>query len=148
LGLAQVYGFVKQSGGHVSIRSELNKGTTIELYLPQAESSPVVQSQDRLPIGSETPHETILLVEDEEDVRAFTAAILRELGYRVLTAPEANGALEILEREQDIDLLFTDVVLPGRINGRQLADEALKRWPSLKVLYTTGYAHDAFQDDL
>ena len=143
LGLSQVYGFIKQSGGHVKIYSELERGTTAKLYLPRVGAT-LAQAQDAVQdVPSGAAKETIVLVEDEEDVRAFTATVLRELGYRVLTAVDARSALALLESEQGADLLFTDVGLPNGMTGRQLADEARKRWPALKVLFTTAYAHNA-----
>lgn len=143
LGLSQVYGFIKQSGGHAKIYSEPEQGTTVKLYLPRLSTAALPDIPDQTPLApTGRATETILLVEDEEDVLAFTAAVLRELGYRVLTAADAESALAVLEREQGADLLFTDVGLP-RINGRQLADESRKRWPALKILFTTGYARNA-----
>jgi len=103
-----------------------------------------VRRTKNLPLaGATAPNETILLVEDEEDVRSFTANVLSELGYRVLTASDASTALAVLSSAQSVDLLFTDVGLPNGIDGRQLVDDARKRWPELKVLFTTGYARTA-----
>jgi CheY-like chemotaxis protein len=153
LGLSQVYGFIKQSGGHVGIDSEVGRGTTIKLYLQrQAEEGKAALPRtptEVAPARSEprpaaAPGETILLVEDEEDVRSFTASALGDLGYRVLTAADASSALAVLGSVQTVDLLFTDVGLPNGIDGRELVDEARKRWPQLKVLFTTGYARTAF----
>jgi PAS domain S-box-containing protein len=144
LGLSQVYGFVKQSGGHVKIYSEPGEGTTIKLYLPRlamAQTAPAFMEEQ--PDAAAIATETVLVVEDDEDVRTFTAELLGELGYRVLAAPDARSALGILEKEPGVDLLFTDVGLPNGINGRQLADEARRRWPGLQVLFTTGYARNA-----
>ena len=140
LGLSQVYGFMQQSGGYASIDSEVGHGTSIKLYLPKltAEMPEVVEPAERVPARSAT--ETILLVEDEQDVRTFTAKVLAEHGYRVLTAVDAGSALAVLTAGEKVDLLFTDVGLPNGIDGRQLVDEARKRWPRLKVLFTTGYA--------
>ncbi|MGE3944239.1 MAG: ATP-binding protein [Alphaproteobacteria bacterium] len=145
LGLSQVYGFLKQSGGHVKIHSEIGEGTTVKLYFPrlvsgdtEAESMPEVQ---RIPTG--TKDEIILVVEDDDDVRAYTVEMLRELGYTVLEAGDGPAAFRLLQREQSIQLLFTDVGLPGGLNGRQLADRARRRSPNLKVLFTTGYARNA-----
>jgi signal transduction histidine kinase len=141
LGLSQVYGFAKTAGGHVKIRSELGVGTTVELYLPKSADRSI-----RPEPGAETAslqpasgHETILVVEDNEDVLAVTAESLRELGYHVVTAVDAAQALEILRREQPIDLLFSDVILPGGTDGAQLAVEARRMRPALKVLLTSGY---------
>jgi PAS domain S-box-containing protein len=145
LGLPQVYGFVKQSGGHVKIYSELGQGTTVRLYLPRlaaGEVSSEVAAEAR-PAPNARANAAILLVEDDEDVRQYSAEILRETGYRVLEAADGAAALEALAEEPGIRLLFTDVVLPGGLNGRQLAEEARRRRPDLKVLFTTGYARDA-----
>jgi signal transduction histidine kinase len=145
LGLSQVYGFIKQSGGHVAIYSEPGNGTTMKLYLPRLDSAvpQEYESEDVAtpPRGLST--EIILLVEDDEEVRASASSILRELGYSVLEAPEASTALEIVRGEQPISLLFTDVGLPGGTNGRQLADEATRLRPGLRIVFTTGYARNA-----
>jgi CheY-like chemotaxis protein len=144
LGLSQVFGFMKQSGGHVKIYSEPDEGTTIKLYLPRLVVAEDVKAlNDERPVAAHRGGETILLVDDEEDVRTSTAQLLRDLGYRVLVAPDARAALELTEKKPDIDLLFTDVGLPNGINGRQLADQVRGRWPSVKVLFTTGYARNA-----
>jgi signal transduction histidine kinase len=144
LGLSMVYGFVKQSGGHVKIYSEPGEGTTVKIYLPrfmsgreEEEHAPVAEP-DRTPRGR-----TILVVEDDEDVRIYTVDMLRELGYRVLHAPDGVAALRMIEREErEIDLLFTDVVMPN-MSGRALADHARALQPDLKVLYTSGYTRNA-----
>jgi CheY-like chemotaxis protein len=143
LGLSQVFGFVKQSGGHIKLYSEVAHGTTIKIYLPrmlravelaEAESSPAT------PRGHLT--ETILVVEDDEDVRRYSTDSLRELGFSILEADDGPSALRILEHHPEVNLLFTDVGLPG-MNGRQLLDEARQQRPDLRVLFTTGYARDA-----
>jgi PAS domain S-box-containing protein len=145
LGLSQVYGFVRQSAGHVKVYSELDEGTTVKIYLPRyvgAEDhvADAVQSQATTgAIGTET----ILVVEDDDALRSYTVETLAELGYRVLSATRGVAALEILDSDNDIDLLFTDVVMPDGVNGRQLADEAVRRRPGLKVLFTTGYTRNA-----
>ena len=145
LGLSQVYGFVRQSAGHVKIYSEPGEGTTVKIYLPRhaggGDDQVDIDRSDRAvrAVGDES----ILVVEDDAALRGHVVEILRELGYRVLQAPAAAAALEILDRERDIDLLFTDVVMPGGMNGRQLADEAVRRRPRLKVLFTTGYTRNA-----
>jgi signal transduction histidine kinase len=144
LGLSQVYGFIRQSGGHVRIYSEPGIGTTVKLYLPRLQTSAaqhVVAQSSAVPAGS--IKETILVVEDDADVRAFATKAIAELGYRVLKAGDAHSALAVLEREAGVDLLFTDVGLPNGVNGRQLAYEARRRQPALKVLYATGYARSA-----
>jgi len=143
LGLSQVYGFVKQSGGHVKIYSELGQGTTVKVYLRRAaalEAEAETALPDVLPEGSA---ETILVVEDDDDVRTHTVEALRELGYRVLEAHDGPSALRLLERQPRVDLLFTDVVLPGGMTGAQVAAQAKILRESLKVLFTTGYARNA-----
>jgi PAS domain S-box-containing protein len=144
LGLSQVYGFVRQSSGHVKIYSEPGEGTTVKVYLPRhtggdanAEANDAKRETDHA-IGSET----ILVVEDDDTLRAYTTEILGELGYRVLSAPNAATALTVLD-QNEVDLLFTDVVMPGGTNGRQLADTAVRRQPGLKVLFMTGYTRNA-----
>ncbi|HEV2622993.1 MAG TPA: ATP-binding protein [Frateuria sp.] len=148
LGLSQVYGFARQSGGHVRIYSELGHGTTVKLYLPRCLDSRSVdtvapQMENLAPRGSET----VLLVEDHDDLLAYSASVLRELGYRVLAAPNAEVGMALLRREPEIDLLFTDVVLPGGVDGRQLAEEAGRYRPGLRVLFTSGYARNAILRD-
>jgi len=143
LGLSQVYGFVKQSGGHIKIYSELGRGMTVKVYLPRlASTGPAVRIFARATPILPGNGETVLLVEDDPDVREFSASALTFLGYRVLEAAEAGIALRILSEHPDVAILLTDVVLPG-LNGRQLADEARRRAPNLKVVYTTGYARNA-----
>ena len=144
LGLSQVYGFVKQSGGHVKIYSEVGSGTTVKVYLPRqlgADALPdITASVNPVPRGE--LQEVILVVEDEPAVRQFSVEALTELGYHVFSADSAAAALRILEAEPSISLLFTDVVMP-ETNGRKLADEACRRWPNLRVLFTTGYSRNA-----
>ncbi|PJI89861.1 response regulator [Sphingomonas koreensis] len=144
LGLSQVFGFVKQSGGHVKIYSEPGVGTTVKLYLPrhfgEAETPGVPLSPDALPRAKDD--EIILVVEDEEGVRHMSVDALRELGYVVVQASDANQALTVLEIQPRIDLLFTDIVMPD-MNGRVLSDRAREARPGLKVLYTTGYTRNA-----
>ena len=148
LGLSMVYGFVKQSGGHIRIDSEVGEGTTIKLYFPRSKeqirqsTSPDAQIEPSPPLG-EPSAETILVVEDDEEVVSFALDVLRDAGYRVLAARDAVGALRLIERHAEIALLFTDIVLPGGMNGRELAREARSRRPALKVLYATGYSRDA-----
>jgi PAS domain S-box-containing protein len=145
LGLSQVYGFVKQSGGHVKIYSEPGEGTTVKIYLPRLiqEAKESVAQVREAPLLTGTEEEIILVVEDDEDVRANTTTMLRELGYGVIEAPDGPSALRIIEERPDIDLLFTDIGLPGGINGRQLADKARGHRPRLRVLFTSGYARNA-----
>ena len=143
LGLSQVYGFVKQSGGHVKIYSEPGHGTTVKVYLPrllQGEPAVLGASTPDLPRGHE--EEIILVVEDDERVRHMSVDALRELGYTVVQASGAAQALEVLAIQPKISLLFTDVVMPD-INGRRLAEMARVRRPDLKVLFTTGYTRNA-----
>jgi PAS domain S-box-containing protein len=145
LGLSQVYGFIRQSAGHVKIYSEVGEGTTVKIYLPRHRGeSDAVKGEDG---PSDSPraigNEKVLVVEDDDALRAYTTESLRELGYRVLEAANGAAALEILSDDSDIDLLFTDVVMPGGVNGRQLADDASRRRPTLKVLFTTGYTRNA-----
>jgi PAS domain S-box-containing protein len=144
LGLSQVYGFVKQSGGHVQIESEPGRGTTVKVYLPRLAGEAMADEQQladgEMPLGAQS--EVVLVVEDEPTVRQFSVAALGELGYQVLEADSATTALGILDQHPEIALLFTDVVMP-EINGRKLANEALRLRPDLKVLFTTGYTRDA-----
>jgi PAS domain S-box-containing protein len=144
LGLSMVYGFVKQSGGHVKIYSEEGHGTTVKIYLPRLLGE-AVAFEETAHVGLETSlyAETILVAEDDDDVRAYTAECLRDLGYKVLEAHDGPAALRLLERQgQVVDLLFTDVVMPG-MSGRELADAARARQPGLKLLFTSGYTRNA-----
>ncbi|HWD58540.1 MAG TPA: CHASE3 domain-containing protein [Stellaceae bacterium] len=141
LGLPQVYGFVKQSGGHLKIYSEPGEGTTVKLYLPRS----LAQKTAARPVAAiaAAGHETVLLVDDDEIVRDTVALMLEDLGYAVIEAHGGAEALEILRRGDQIDLLFTDVVMPGPVSGRQLADEARTLDPGLRVLFTSGYTENA-----
>jgi len=141
LGLSQVYGFAKTAGGYVNIYSELGIGTTVKLYLPQSLSRPILlePAAETASLQSASGQGTILVVEDDEDVLAVTAESLRELGYEVVTATDAAQALEILRGGQPVDLLFSDVIIPGGTNGAQLAVTARRVRPALKVLLTSGY---------
>nr|WP_298722919.1 PAS domain-containing sensor histidine kinase [uncultured Steroidobacter sp.] len=140
LGLSQVFGFVKQSGGHVKIYSRAGHGTTVKIFLPQvgaleAEADqPHLASQARL-----SRRETILVVEDNDAVRSFTTDTLRDFGFNVIEAADASEALKILDRNHNIHLLFTDIGLPG-LNGRELAATVLRRYPNVRLLFTSGYA--------
>jgi PAS domain S-box-containing protein len=144
LGLSMVYGFVKQSGGHVTIYSEIGLGTTVRLYLPehggesQSAREKTAIPRHRLPAGK-----VILVVEDNERVRDVSVRHLKELGFVVIEAGNGSAALTIIERGEPIDLLFTDVVMPGGMSGIELAHEAQLRRPGLKVLFTSGYAEPA-----
>lgn len=148
LGLSQVYGFVKQSRGHVKIYSEAGEGTTVKVYLPRfhAEIDEAEESVVRT-IARGTRGETILVVEDDEDVRNYSTETLRDIGYQVVEAPNARVALQMLESHPEVAAVFTDVGLPGGMNGRQFAEEARKHRPHLKVLFTTGYARNAIIHD-
>jgi signal transduction histidine kinase len=143
LGLSMVYGFVKQSNGHVKIYSEENHGTTVKLYLPQAPGSASMATPDAGTAGIERGDESILIVEDDALVREYVETQIRGLGYATLSASNAVEALEIIDGSERIDLLFTDVIIPGTMNGRQLAIEAQARRTGLKVLYTSGYTENA-----
>jgi PAS domain S-box-containing protein len=144
LGLSQVYGFVKQSGGHVKIYSEVGQGTTVKIYLPRLPGDSVAENEsDQSFLPEAGTEETVLVLEDDEDVRSYSAEILRELGYRVLEAHDGVNALRILDQQPQVNLLFTDVVLPGGMTGAQVAAQARAARPSLKVLFTTGYARNA-----
>jgi CheY-like chemotaxis protein len=141
LGLSMVYGFVKQSGGHIKVYSEEGHGTTFRLYLPQADA-PAVEIAEPAPemVGGD---ETILVVEDDELVRAYVSTQLQGLGYKTLSAANGAQALAIADSGATFDLLFTDVIMPGAFNGRQLAEAMTQRRPSLKVLFTSGYTENA-----
>jgi CheY-like chemotaxis protein len=147
LGLSQVYGFVQQSGGHVEIGSKPGEGTSITLFLPRvfgdAAESGEEHGETPAPAGSRA--ETVLVVEDSAEVRAYSAEVLRELGYRVLEASDGPSALDLLERPAGarVDLLFADVILPGGMTGTALAERARALRPRLKVLFTTGYGRSA-----
>jgi two-component system NtrC family sensor kinase len=149
LGLSMVYGFVKQSGGHFRIYSEPGEGTTVKLYFPRlGEDVKAVPDWQGEPERSDDAprslhRETVLLVEDDEQVNRFAYEALEDRGYRVLSAGDGETALRLLEAEPSVVLLFTDVVLPGSMNGRQLADEVLRRRPDVKVLFATGYTRNA-----
>jgi signal transduction histidine kinase len=145
LGLSQVHGFIKQSGGHIKIYSERDQGTTVRLYLPRLMTDTSARDPAPEPARA-TPHasdnEAIVIAEDDPSVRQGTVRMLEELGYAVLEAGSGSDALRLLETNPEVALLITDVVMPG-MNGRQLADEATRRWPGLHVLYTTGYTRNA-----
>ncbi len=144
LGLSQVYGLIKQSGGHVRVYSEAGEGSTVKLYLPRlAGEASDDERAEHLPVPASRAGEMILVVEDDENVRTATRDMLRELGYRVITAVDGASALRLVGERPEIRLLFTDVGLPGGMNGRQLADAARTTRPELPVLFTTGYARNA-----
>ncbi|WP_198147547.1 GAF domain-containing hybrid sensor histidine kinase/response regulator [Sphingobium chungbukense] len=148
LGLSQVYGFVKQSGGHIEVQSREGQGTTVQLFLPRFTGKAGPWEGARVPgADRQAKGETILVVEDDAGVRAYSAEILRDLGYRVIEAADGAAALRLVERRgQGIDLLFTDVVMPG-MSGSELAQRALALRPGLKVLFTSGYTRDGFMRD-
>jgi PAS domain S-box-containing protein len=142
LGLSMVYGFIKQSAGHIKIYSEEGHGTTMKIYLPPGTGASVV-SEAALPQLIQGGHERILVVEDDALVRNYVIAQLHALGYVTLAAGNAAEALAIVEAGAEFDLLFTDVIMPGTMNGRQLADAIRKHRPALKTLFTSGYTENA-----
>jgi CheY-like chemotaxis protein len=142
LGLSMVYGFLKQSNGHIKIDSEEGHGTTVRIYLPQA-----VGAVEPAELASASSvgggRETILVVEDDHLVRTFVVGQIQSLGYATLAAVNAAEALVVIDSPTEIDLLFTDMIMPGSMNGRQLAAKALQRRASLKILFTSGYSNEA-----
>jgi CheY-like chemotaxis protein len=143
LGLSQVYGFVTQSGGHLEIESAPGQGTTVRLYLPWCEGEAVPETATSEPKVKAEFVGTVLIVEDEPDVLEVAVEIFRSLGYDVLTAPDAPAALEILQRDRHIDVLFTDVVMPKGMTGLDLARQARELRPELRVLLASGYPMSA-----
>jgi CheY-like chemotaxis protein len=142
LGLSMVYGFMKQSAGHIKIYSEEGHGTTIKMYLPPGNG--VSLAPEAVSVAEiEGGHETILVVEDDRLVREYVLTQLRSLGYVTLEAGNAAEALTIVEAGHRFDLLFTDVIMPGSMNGRQLADAVYKQRPDVDVLFTSGYTENA-----
>ena len=147
LGLSMVFGFVSQSGGHLEIDSEEGAGTTVHVYIPRSEGE---APRSRLPDAVESlPHggETVLVVEDEPDVREYAVEVLSDLGYRVLAAVDGVQAVGILEAEARIDVLFSDVVMPGGLSGREVADRAILLHPGIAVLFASGYSKDVLLDE-
>lgn len=148
LGLSMVYGFTKQSGGYAAVYSELGKGTTINLYLPRhtmaGEAISGAGNPAHMPVGK---GELILAVEDDDRVRRLTITRLKELGYRVLEASDGATALDLLENEPDIDLVFTDLVMPGGMSGYELAEQVRRRWPAIRILLTSGYAEEGINGE-
>jgi len=144
LGLSQVYGYIKQSGGHIKIYSEIDRGTTVKIYLPRhvGAMSARLNAAGAQPIPQGSVNDTILVVEDDENVRIMTAESLHELGYTVLQAASGMEALLLLEENREVDLIFTDIVMP-QMSGRQLADIVQENWPAIRILYTTGYTRNA-----
>jgi PAS domain S-box-containing protein len=143
LGLSMVFGFVKQSGGHVKIYSEEGHGTSVKMYLPRATGLSQTAAEAEISSQIEGGTETVLVVEDDSLVRRYVMTQIESLGYTTLEAANASDALQIIDATPSIDLLFTDVIMPGIMNGRQLVDEARKRRPQLKTLYTSGYTENA-----
>ncbi|OCK55244.1 hybrid sensor histidine kinase/response regulator [Bradyrhizobium sp. LMTR 3] len=143
LGLSMVFGFVKQSGGHVKIYSEEGHGTSVKIYLPRATGLQQTAAEALIAGNIEGGNETVLVVEDDALVRRYVITQIESLGYTTLEAANASDALRIIDNVPNVDLLFTDVIMPGVMNGRQLVDEALKRRPDLKTLYTSGYTENA-----
>lgn len=144
LGLSQAYGFAKQSGGHLRLYSELGLGTTVRMYLPRLKCE--IKAVPVEPVEREAPHgrrEVVLVVEDDPEIRRLSVAALKELGYEVMAASDGPEALRTLDAHCKVDLLFTDVVLPGGMTGAEIAAQVRARQPGVKVLFTTGYARNA-----
>ena len=139
LGLSMAYGFVKQSGGEIVLRSEVGRGTTVSIYLPRSGAAPAAaEPEHHAPLSGGL--ETILVVDDEDDVRSSTCGILSALGYDVLEAADAAAAVAIIESGRQIDLVFTDVIMPGPVSSLQLGEIVRERLPGTQILYTSGYA--------
>jgi len=147
LGLAMVYGFVKQSGGHVTIYSEPGHGTTINLYFPRSDAPSAATVASNEQDTRQPVRETILVVEDDSRVRQLTIRRLKLIGYEVLEASDGPAALQILERGDPIDLVFTDLIMPGGLSGREVAIRAREIKPGIKVLLTSGYAEELVRGD-
>jgi CheY-like chemotaxis protein len=143
LGLSMVYGFIKQSNGHIKIYSEVGHGTTVKLYLPRSETTARVEAPATATELDQTGNETVLVVEDDAMVRDFVVQQLRQLGYRTRLAGNGREALAAFDGDVGIDLLLTDVILPGTLTGKQVADAAQRRRPDLKVLFMSGYTENA-----
>jgi CheY-like chemotaxis protein len=144
LGLSMVYGFARQSGGQARIISQPGKGTQVCLYLPRyIGNDSIIEAPENAPMAQRGDGKTVLVVDDEPSVRELVNEVLRELDYQVLEAENGASGLQILQSRRRVDLLVTDVGLPGGMNGRQLADAALVTRPDLKILFITGYAENA-----
>ena len=143
LGLSMVYGFIKQSRGHIKIYSEPGEGTTVRMYLPRADHADEVPASEIKPTTAVGGHESILVVEDDEMVRQYACLQLKMLGYQVFSAADGHQAIELMQGDVPVDLLFTDVVMPGGINGVELARRARQLRPDMAVLYTSGYTQNA-----
>jgi CheY-like chemotaxis protein len=147
LGLSMVYGFVKQSGGHIELQSETGRGTTVRIYLPAGGTDARIAPGRRADAMGTANRETILVVEDDERVRRVSVGRLRELGYSIIEVGSGAAALKVLERGDIVDLLFTDIVMPGGMTGIDLARVVRRRWPKIKILFTSGYADPAMIED-
>ncbi len=147
LGLSMVYGFVRQSSGYARIYSELGHGTTVRLFLPAVQGTAAEATGAHAPLTMQADHEHVLVVEDDDAVRKLVRSQLQDLGYRVTSAANGSAALDLFEQGQRFDLLFTDVIMPGGMNGRQLADAASALQPGLPVLFTSGYSESAIVRD-
>jgi CheY-like chemotaxis protein len=138
-----VFGFVKQSGGHVKIYSEVGHGTSVKIYLPRSSGLQETAIEAEASADVRGGNETILIVEDDALVRKYVVTQIASLGYGTLQAANAAEALKVVESGVPIDLLFTDVIMPGGMNGRQLVEATAKLRPTLRVLFTSGYTEDA-----
>jgi CheY-like chemotaxis protein len=140
LGLAMIYAFVKRNSGYINIKSEENKGTTFYLYFPR-ETVDIDNMQDTAKLNKKLPcgTETILIVDDEADLAELASTYLNALGYKTIQAVDTEHALQILETHKNLDLLFSDIIMPGNINGYQLAETALQLRPDIKILLTSGF---------
>lgn len=143
LGLSMAYGFIRQSGGHIDVSSEVGKGTSVKIYLPRTDVDALSADLGAIPQQSGPAPKTVLVVEDQEDVRKVAVGLLKSLGYRVLEAEDGIIAMGILQAQPDIDLLFTDIVMPGGMNGLDLSHAACALNPDLKVIHTSGYPQGA-----
>jgi CheY-like chemotaxis protein len=143
LGLSQVFGFIKQSGGHVQIHTEPGQGTSIKIYLPRTTASASTAERMTAPVSLPTGSETVLVVEDDPDVRNAVVGQIGKLGYRTLAAGTAAEALTIMGGGERIDILFTDIVLPGPMRGPELATRARRLQRAVAVLFTSGYTQNS-----
>jgi CheY-like chemotaxis protein len=145
LGLSMVYGFVRQSGGHIAVDSSPGMGTTIALYLPRAAQRPDAEDEASQPQAMPTGSERILVVDDNEDLLKVTSELLTTLGYQVSCAGDSTDALRVLQTGQEFELLFSDVVMPNGMSGVELAREVKRLRPNIKILLTSGYARDVLE---
>ena len=143
LGLSMTYGFIRQSGGHIDVSSEIGKGTSVKMFLPRVDVESLSLDAESETSWADSTRKTILVVEDQEDVRKVAAGFLKSFGYRVLEAEDGIIALGILQAQPDIDLLFTDIIMPGGMNGFDLSQAACALNPALKVIHASGYPHGA-----